>query len=171
MKDRHPSRRLFLQAAGVTLGLPLLESVGLRGAAAKTAALPRRMLAMCFGLGLHGPNLFPKETGRGYTATPYLETLGKDLRDHLTIVSGTSHPEVTLGHASDASFLTAARYPGAATFRNSISLDQFLVEKLKPDTRFPSLVLGTRGGSISYSRSACAFPPSRSRPPCSPNCS
>ncbi len=155
MTDRPFSRRAFLRAAGVTLALPALEATGVRAA---EAAPPRRMLAMCFALGLHGPNLFPKETGRGYTATPYLETLGKEMRDQLTVISGLSHPEVTLGHASDASFLTAARHPGAASFRNSISLDQFLVDRLKPDTRFPSLVLGTRSGSISYTRSGVQIP-------------
>src|SRR5439155_18550272 len=90
--------------------------------------------------------------------TPYLEALGKEHRNRLTVVSGTSHPEVTLGHASDSTFLTAARFPGAPTFRNTISLDQLLVEKLKPDTRFPSLVLGTRGGSISFTRSGVQIP-------------
>src|SRR5271155_5439835 len=157
MTDSHPSRRAFLRAAGVTLALPLLESHGVKGAT--DAVQPRRMVAMNFALGLHGPNFFPKETGRGYTPTPYLEALGKDVRDELTVISGTSHPDVTLGHASDSTFLTAARQPGAPTFRNTISLDQFLVEKLKPDTRFPSLSLGTRSGSISFSRSGVLIPP------------
>src|SRR4029077_13182524 len=154
-----PTRRTFLRAAGVTLALPLLESTGICGAAAALAAPPRRMVAMNFALGLHGPNFFPKETGRGYTLTPYLEALGKDLREDLTVLSGTSHPEVTLGHASDSTFLTAARHPGAPTFRNTISLDQLLVEKLKPDTRFPSLTLGTRSGWIPFSRSGVLSPP------------
>ena len=39
---------------------------------------------MNFGLGLHGPNLFPTETGRDYAPTPYLEALGKDVRDRMT---------------------------------------------------------------------------------------
>lgn len=150
-------RRSFLRAAGVTMALPLLESSGLWGAA--PAASPRRVVAMNFALGLHGPNFFPKEAGRGYTSTPYLEALGKDLRDQFTVVSGTSHPEVTLGHASDSTFLTAARHPGAPTFRNTISLDQYMVEKLKPDTRFPYLTLGSRGGTISFSRSGVLIPP------------
>jgi hypothetical protein len=151
---------MFLRAAGVTLALPMLESAAVRGAPSTTrpAAPPRRMVAMCFALGLHGPNVFPKEMGRGYALTPYLEALGKDFRDQMTVMSGLSHPEVNIGHASDASFLTAARLPGEATFRNTISLDQLMVDKLKPDTRFPSLVLGTRGGSISHSRSGVQIP-------------
>jgi Protein of unknown function (DUF1552) len=150
------TRRQFLRAAGVSLALPLLESTGAFGAAAP--AIPRRLLAVCFGLGLHGPNVIPKSPGRDYALTPYLEALGDGARNHLTVVSGTSHPEVTLGHASDACFLTSARGPGAPSFRNTISLDQLLVEKLKPDTRFPSLVLSTRGGSISFTRAGVQIP-------------
>src|SRR5438105_1160422 len=124
--DHHaPNRRAFLRAAGVTLALPLLESFGIRAA---TTAAPRRMVAMCVGLGIHGPNFFPKETGRDYALTPYLEAFGKEMRGQMTVISGMSHPEVTLGHASDNTFLTAAKHPGAASFRNTVSLDQFMVE-------------------------------------------
>jgi uncharacterized protein DUF1552 len=156
MAGRYATRRLFLKAAGVTLALPLLESSGFGAAAA--AETPRRMVALCFALGLHGPNVIPQESGADYAATPYLDALGKELRNQLTIVSGTSHLDVTLGHASDAVFLTSARFPGSSTFRNSISLDQLMVEKMQPDTRFPSLVLSTRGGSLSVTRSGVQIP-------------
>jgi hypothetical protein len=158
MLSRFPSRRMFLRSAGVAMALPLLEWSRTGGAAPAPAAAPRRMVAMNFALGLHGPNLFPTEAGRNYAATPYLDALGANFRDQLTVMSGLSHPEVTLGHASDSSFLTAARHPGAPTFRNSISLDQLLVERLNPDTRFPSLTLGTRGGTISFTRAGVLIP-------------
>jgi len=161
MSNRNATRRTFLKAAGVTLALPLLESTGL-GASTVDAA-PRRMVAVCFALGLHGPNVIPQESGGNYTSTPYLSALGGDLRNQLTVVSGTSHPDVTLGHASDAAFLTSARFPGSATFRNAVSLDQLMVEKLQPDTRFASLVLSTRGGSLSVTRSGVQIP-SEARP-------
>jgi hypothetical protein len=169
MIERQTSRRGFLLSAGVSLALPLLESRAGQAPARSgqdgrdgrdgEAASPRRLVAMNFALGLHGPNLFPREAGRGYTLTPYLESLGRNLRDHLTVMSGLSHPEVTLGHASDSSFLTAARFPGAPTFRNSISIDQLLAERLRPNTRFASLTLGTRSGTISFSRSGVLIPP------------
>src|SRR5437016_3073771 len=112
MAATSPNRRALLKAAGVTLALPLLESTGF--AASDTVEMPRRMVAMCFALGLHAPNVFPQETGAEYTATPYLEALGNDRRSQLSVISGTSHPDVTLGHASDAVFLTSARFPGSA---------------------------------------------------------
>ena len=161
MTHQNPTRRAFLRktlrATGVSLALPLLEAGGIWGAAA--SATPRRMVAMNFALGLHVPNILPKVTGRGYALTPYLESLGKEMRDQLTVFSGLSHPEVTLGHASDSTFLTSARFPGSPSFRNSISLDQYLVEKLKPDTRFPYLTLGSRSGTISFTRSGVLIPP------------
>ncbi len=158
MKFPPTARRTFLRSIGVGLALPLLESFGNRSDAAELDSPPRRMVAMNFALGLHGPNFFPSEAGSDYALTPYLEAIGDDLRDRMTIINGASHPDVTLGHASDSTFLTAARFPGAPTFRNSISLDQFLVDKLRPDTRFPSMALGTRSGTISFSRSGVAIP-------------
>jgi hypothetical protein len=65
---------------------------------------------------------------------------------------------VTLGHASDNTFLTSARNPGGPSFRNTVSLDQYLIEKLRPDTRFASLVLATRSGSLSFTKSGVRIP-------------
>lgn len=151
------NRRYFLRAAGVTMALPLLESNGTL-AAASSAPPPRRMLAMCFALGLHAKNLFPTQTGRDFEQTPYLAQFGKHIPGQYTIVSGSSHPEVTRGHSSDNSFLTGARGPGEPGFRNSVSLDQYMVEKLNPDTRFKYLTLATNNSTISFSRSGVPIP-------------
>jgi len=48
------------------------------------------------------------------------------------------------------------------SFRNTISLDQFAVEKLAPDTRFPYLALGTQRGSLSFSRAGVQIPSEKS---------
>lgn len=162
MPARFLSRRRFLQATGVSLTLPLLESTGTLHAATGRPA-PQRFVAMCLAYGFHAPYFFPEKAGRDFQTTPYLEALGQGLLGRFTIISGTSHPEVTLGHESDACFLTAARNPGGSRFRNSISLDQLMVEKLKPETRFPCLALSTRSGTISYTRSGVPIP-SESRP-------
>ncbi len=149
------NRRSFLRAAGVLLALPALESLGTAAVAATGA--PRRMVCVNTSLGLHGEYLFPTKTGRDYALTPYLEVL-KDFRNDFTIFSGVSHPEVDGGHSSEASFLTAAVHPGSSSFRNSISLDQFAVEKLAPDTRIPFLALATDRSSLSYSRAGVQIP-------------
>src|SRR6185295_16279627 len=115
-------------------------------AAAKTAA-PRRFVALNANLGFHGPFFFPKETGRGYTPSPYLEVL-KDLRNDFTVFSGLSHPEQSgaNGHSSQMTWLTAAKRPGLAGFKNSVSIDQLLAGRVGVKTRFPYLALTNGGG-------------------------
>jgi hypothetical protein len=59
------------------------------------------------------------------------------------------HPNVDGGHPADVCFLTAAAHPGSGGFRNTISLDQFIAERIGPQTRFPSLTLGVNVRGIS----------------------
>ena len=71
-----------------------------------------------------------------------------------------SHPFVDGGHPSDIAFLTAAPHPASSSFRNSISLDQLVAERLGTQTRFPSLTLAVNGGrSLSWTRTGVAIPP------------
>ncbi|MFO1500985.1 MAG: DUF1552 domain-containing protein [Verrucomicrobiota bacterium] len=143
------SRRKFLRAAGILLSLPLLESMtpAFASAARRVAAdatpggKPRRLLGVCNNLGLLPEHFFPKESGIGYALSPYLEVL-QEHRDDFTVFSGVSHPDVDGGHPADNCFLTAAPHPGSAGFRNTISLDQYLSERIGHLTRFPSLTLG-----------------------------
>jgi hypothetical protein len=145
------SRRSFLRGAGVTLALPFLDRMMPRGLGAEAkSAPPRRMVCIDATLGLHAEYLFPQETGRDYELTPYLEVLG-EYRDDFTIFSGLSHPAVDGGHAADASFLTAAPHPSGSSFKNTISLDQWAIERLLPDTRFTSLQLNSFRSSRSPS--------------------
>jgi hypothetical protein len=63
------------------------------------------------------------------------------------------------GHSSEASFLTAAPHPGSSSFRNAISFDQMIAERLRPDTRFASLTLSTGNRtSLSWSRTGVRIP-------------
>ncbi len=121
---------------------------------------PRRLFAICNNLGLLHEPFFPKDSGRDYTLSPYLQLL-KDYRNDFTVMSGVSHPNVDGGHPSDVSFLTAAPHPASSSFRNSISLDQLIAERIGNLTRFASLTLGVNVGSrgLSWTRSAVAIPP------------
>ncbi len=153
------SRRQFLRGTSVAIALPMLESVAPFACAAVAGGPVRRMVCCCTTLGIHAENLFPAKAGRDYELTPYLEPL-QELRGDFTLFSGVSHPEVDGGHSSEASFLTAAPHPGASSFRNTISLDQFALEKLPPATRFGSLALniGQGGTGLSVSRSGVKLP-------------
>lgn len=161
------SRRTFLRSSCVALSLPVLQSLMPR-ALATTAASGgsvegiRRMVAICSPLGFHTPLLFPEKSGFDYEATPYLEPL-QPHRDRFTVISGLMHPDVDGGHAAEQSFLTAAARPGAPSFRNSISVDQYAAERMGHLTRFQSLTLSANDGSLSFTRAGVQIP-AESRP-------
>ena len=125
-------RRAFLRNAGLLLTLPWLEAMvpSFANAAESRAAVtqPRRFLAMNYSLGFHVPLLVPKEEGRGYTPSYYLEPLQAH-REDFTVFSGISHDEQngSDGHTSELTWLTSAKHPGLPGFRNTISLDQLLL--------------------------------------------
>src|SRR5213078_3625607 len=85
-------------------------------------------------------------------------------RDKFTVLSGTSHPFVTGGHAAEKCFLTGTPHPERGGFRNWVSLDQYAAELVGNQTRFPSLVLAntTEGSTLSYTRSGAPIPSARS---------
>ncbi|MGC3967560.1 MAG: DUF1552 domain-containing protein [Pirellulales bacterium] len=168
LTKKHLSRRTFLRGAGAAVALPWLEAmlpaVATRAQAAAALTPPQRFVAVNYGLGFHGPNLFPKEAGADYKPTPYLEALA-DVRTKFSVISGLSHPDQNgaNGHTSELTILTAAKHPGLPGFKNTISLDQFLVEKLVPDVRFPSLQLSVGGNdSLSWSASGVNLPAEQS---------
>src|SRR5579863_1652691 len=152
-------RRKFLRAAGVTMGLPLLEGLLSQVRAGENAvAPPRRMVCICTPLGVHAPNFIPEQAGRDYQPTPYLDVL-KDFRDDFSVISGLSHPDVGSSHDSIYSFLTGAPHPEVrAGFRNTISLDQFAAEHIGDLTRVGSLSLSAEGFGLSWTRSGALVP-------------
>ena len=161
------SRRKFLRGAGILLSLPLLEAMApvfagvAPSATGAPATRPRRLLGICNNLGLVPENFFPKGAGRDYVPSPYLEVLNEH-RDDFTVFSGVWHPDVDGGHPADNCFLTAAPHPGSAGFRNTISLDQYISERLGHLTRFPSLTLGVNvlqgQRSLSWTGSGALIP-------------
>ena len=155
------TRRKLLGSAGVTLTLPLLEAmvpVPSQAQASDASKRPRRMICINTTLGLHTPNLFPTQAGRDYELTPYLEPI-KQFRNDFTVFSGLSHPEVDGGHPAELCYLTASPHPRADNFKNTISLDQYAIERLVPDTRFGSLVLSSSSSrGLSFTRSGVAIP-------------
>jgi hypothetical protein len=162
------SRRRFLRGAGVAMALPLLDAMQPRlASAASTASIakPRRMFAICNNLGLRPDLFFPTTVGRDYVASAYLELL-QTHRDDFTVISGVSHPNVDGGHPSDISFLTAAPHPASSSFRNTISLDQFIAERIGTLTRFPSLTLSVNGATrgLSWTGAGVAIPPEEQAP-------
>jgi hypothetical protein len=168
VSTRRPlSRRRFLQGAGTALALPFLESMTspFARAADSSAALapgakPRRLLGICNNLGLLPDQFFPKGAGRDWVPSTYLKFMEEHRKD-FTVFSGVSHPSVDGGHPADICFLTAAPHPASASFRNTISLDQHIAERIGSQTRYPSLTLAvnTRARSLSCTGTGVAIPP------------
>jgi hypothetical protein len=165
IRKKQLARRAILRGAGVALALPWLDAMvpacATKAQAAAALTPPQRFVAVNYGLGFHAPHLFPAETGKSYTPTPYLELL-KAHRERFTLLSGLSHTEQNgaNGHTSEFTVLTAVKHPGLPGFKNGISIDQFLAEKLQPNTRFPSLMLNASGWgeSISWSSTGVNLP-------------
>ncbi|MEM7474652.1 MAG: DUF1552 domain-containing protein [Planctomycetota bacterium] len=163
-------RRTLLRASGVSLALPLLESMTTSSALATTPAPmpsdanaqtpPRRGVFMCTTLGLHPPNLFPDAPVKDYKSTKYLELL-QEHRDNFTLFSGLQHEDQTgrQPHDSEMTWLTAARKPGMGGFRNTISVDQLAAKHIGDATRLRSLSLGTiKAQSQSYTDGGVMIP-------------
>lgn len=146
------NRRDFLFAAGACLALPAL-------AREAEKLPPKRLVAIHVPLGMMPYYFFPKA---GEASSPYLDILAPH-RDQFTSFAGLSHPGVDGNHHAGQCFLSGAPHPGQPTFRNSVSLDQLVAEKIGEDTRFASLALAVRqgehyGDSVAVSRSGVILP-------------
>ena len=151
------NRRAFLKGTGATVALPFLSAM--TPAFAKTAAAPKRFVAMNAGLGFHAPNFIPTEAGANYKAPVYLEKLAAHRKD-FTVFSGLSHPNSNgaNGHTSELTWLTSAPRPGLAGFKNTISLDQLMARHIGAATRFPSMTIGARGSSLAWTANGVQIP-------------
>lgn len=158
------SRRTFLRAAGVCIGLPLLDAmlpIGLRAEQKAAALRPKRLLLISRPLGYHAPFIFPEKPGRDYEVTRYLKPL-QDHRQDFTVFSGMSHRGYPGGHHAEVALFTGVAPEGVRDMndiRNTISLDQEAAERLGGATRFPYLSLGSGGtGTLSWNRKGVKVP-------------
>lgn len=126
------SRRRFLEAAGLGLALPMLESVGRAAPLAGAPGGARRLVVIGPALGLHTPSLYPSVPGSRLPETPLLEPLS-GFRDELSLCAGLDHRGRN-GHAFWRTFLTGPD-------EHSVSLDQRVAPVLGGETRFSSLQL------------------------------
>jgi hypothetical protein len=146
-KSWHLSRRTMLRAAGIALGLPVLEAMTdgkgrwLRKAQAATAA-PVRVMAFHFPHGVILSMWTPTTTGRGYAITPGLMPLAP-FQDDINIISGLNNDAAGKGpgggHAQGMpAFATGMAGIGAGA--GCASFDQVLGAELGSATKFRTLV-------------------------------
>ncbi len=141
-------RRMFLRGMGVTLALPLLESmVPALTAAAKTSANVKPRLGFVYiPHGVIMDSWTPKGAGADFEFTPILKPL-EPFRSSLTVVSNLSAPLQNTGShaAASGSWLTgvAPKRTDGPDFKAATTIDQIVAKHVGQDTTFPSLDVAT----------------------------
>lgn len=162
-KSWHMNRRTLLRGAGVSLGLPFLDCMGLEAAAAQPSR-PKRFCSVYFPYGASLPKQgaegsewrwFPGgDGGRDFEFNESLKPLDP-FRDEVSILEGLSHPNGRKmgGHDTADIFLTGANLkPGE--LKNTVSVDQLAADAFGEATRYRSLSLSTDGGVGEPTRSS-----------------
>jgi hypothetical protein len=135
------NRRFFLRASGVSIALPILESLSGRAFAQNAAVgtldakvepgAEDTMRMVCIGnlLGFYPGTFFPETTGRGYDLPKSIESLKRHQND-ITIFSGLDHG-VKGGHFAMSSYLSGVRTADAKAMpEGNITIDQRAAEIL-----------------------------------------
>src|SRR5436309_3748718 len=138
-------RRTFLRGMGVTLALPLLESmVPALTATAKTAANPQRRFGAIFvPLGERPGYWTPKTVGSNFEFSPILKPL-EPFRNWMTVISELCDP--LDGHATTVAAWLSGTIPFrtiAENVRAGVTIDQTIANKIGKDTPRPSVELAT----------------------------
>ena len=154
------ARRGLLKSAGITLTLPALHSMPSTVAndsvsqtsSDTSSAKAKRLICVGSNLGYYAPAFFPKETGKGYTASTLLKQVDHH-RDDYTVFSGFDHRSGN-GHRKWDNFLCGQEI-------GSVSLDQIAAEAIGKSTRFASLQLlagDTPSQKMVYSKQGVPLP-------------
>src|SRR6186713_3694550 len=148
---KHIARRTFLRGAGVTLALPLLESMvpALTPARATAAAPARRFVGIWHPHGASPGYWSPLKEGKDFEfsfITKPLETF----RNRVVLISGLDMPEAMAtteepggDHARGAVFLSSSRpRRNAVSPFLGVTFDQLIAKKFGQSTILSSLQLG-----------------------------
>ena len=150
---KHLPRRTFLKGVGVSLALPLLDSmIPARTLLAQTAGKPLSRLGFVYVP--HGAIMdkwTPATEGAGFEFTPILKPL-EPFRDRLNVVSGLGHraADTTAVHSlSPTTWLSGVRpkaTQGVDAFAG-VTADQIAAQQIGQDTVLPSMELATEDHS------------------------
>ena len=163
---KHLSRRTFLRGAGVTMALPLLESmVPAATPLAQTAATPKtRLGCIYFPHGATMAKWTPEEEGTGFEFSEILHPL-EPFRDRVNVISDLRHPmaygagSATANHnRSSAVYLSGAFAESGSQAFLGITMDQVAAQKIGQDTPLPSIEMSIEDGSLSCGEGmSCAY--------------
>lgn len=170
-KSWHLNRRDLLKGTSVALALPYLDAMAAPAKSGDKEELPKRLMVGYIAYGVYMPdgqagipNADLKEPHHEWSWWPCREpgplTFNKssepfrELKDYVTYLRGLDHAGGWKlgGHSSGDVFATGADMTETEK-TNNISIDQVAANQHGHKTRHPSLVLGTEGGTGSYSMS------------------
>jgi hypothetical protein len=140
------SRRAFLRGVGVSIALPWLESIPVWGDdKSKSGSEPPVRFACLFaGNGFHSREWWAKAEGTKMELGKVLDPLFP-FREKLLFLRGLYNEEALIGgihSCQTGNLLTGAHLAPAGEIRSGVSCDQVIAERLKGQTKVPSLVLG-----------------------------
>jgi hypothetical protein len=163
---KHLSRRTFLNGVGVTMALPLLESMlPAATALAQTAARGRtRFGAIYVPHGATMDKWTPATEGAGFELTEILQPL-KPFYQRINVISDLSHPlaygggSATANHnRSAATFLSGAHAEAGPRAHLGITMDQFAAQHIGQDTPLPSIEMMIEDATLSCGDGlSCAY--------------
>lgn len=147
---KHLARRTFLRGVGVSVALPLLDSMlPAQTPLSRTAAAPKsRFLGIYVPHGATMDKWTPAKEGADFEFTESLKPLEK-LRDRICVVSNLAHPQAGgvgsdagADHARSAAVFLSAAHPEKDSIHCGATIDQVLAEHIGQDTPLPSIELG-----------------------------
>jgi hypothetical protein len=156
LTNRSLPRRMFLKGLGVSVALPLLESMipPLARAQSSAAAAARTRLAFIyFPHGAIMPKWMPAAEGTGFEFPEIIAPL-EPFRSQLNVVSDLRHAMAygsgaTANHnRSAAAFLSGAFAKTGARPHLGVTVDQIAAQRIGQDTPLPSLELMIEGASL-----------------------
>lgn len=149
---KNPSRRTVLFGAGVTMGLPWLESLQAQDEQAASATddqsapanPPKRFAALFMGNGINGDHWWAKGSGAEMELSRTLEPLAP-FRDKLNVINGLFNHNATgvgIHPGQTGNILSGAALQKGAVLKGGISVDQVIAAHVGTETPQSSIVLG-----------------------------
>jgi len=163
---KHISRRTILRGVGVSLSLPLLESmIPAQTPLLKTAANPKTRLSCIYVP--HGAIMdkwTPATEGKDFAFTEILKPL-EPFRDRLNVLSNLAHPaaggagsDAGADHQRSAAVYLSGAHPERVETRVGITIDQIAAQQIGQDTPLPSLELSIEDVALSCGNGfGCAY--------------
>jgi hypothetical protein len=141
------SRRAFLRGVGVTMALPWLESLPVWGddrSKSSSSEPPVRFACLFSGNGYHSKEWWARGEGAAMELGKVLQPL-RPFREKLLFLRGLYNQEALIGgihSCQTGNLLTGAHLAPGGEIRSGVSCDQVIAQRLKDQTKVPSLVLG-----------------------------